>query len=101
LASRKVGGYFGTKDALLDDTLLMHAARWIAAGNEADLAVYPGVHPGDAHGSRCFPNELSSSATVRMDAFLNRVLGLTGWAKSHSYMGQTNVKKQSTEMVDN
>ena len=31
----------GTKDALLDDTLFMHA-RWVAAGNEAELAIYPG-----------------------------------------------------------
>ncbi len=31
----------GTADALLDDTLFMHA-RWVAAGNETDLAVYPG-----------------------------------------------------------
>jgi acetyl esterase/lipase len=30
----------GTKDALLDDTLFMHA-RWVAAGNDAELAVYP------------------------------------------------------------
>ena len=32
----------GTKDALLDDTLFMHA-RWVAAGNEAELAIYPAV----------------------------------------------------------
>jgi len=31
----------GTKDALLDDTLFMHT-RWVAAGNEAELAIYPG-----------------------------------------------------------
>ena len=30
----------GTADALLDDTLFMHA-RWIAAGNNAQLAIYP------------------------------------------------------------
>ncbi len=60
----------GTKDALLDDTLFMHA-RWISAGNEADLAIYPG----GAHGFTLFPNDLSKSATARMDAFLNRVLG--------------------------
>jgi acetyl esterase len=59
-----------TKDALLDDTLFMHA-RWVAAGNEAELAVYPG----GAHGFTLFPNELSRQATARMDAFLNRVLG--------------------------
>jgi acetyl esterase len=60
----------GTKDALLDDTLFMHA-RWVAAGNEAELAIYPG----GAHGFTLFPNELSKSAIARMDAFLNRVLG--------------------------
>ena len=59
----------GTKDALLDDTLFMHA-RWVAAGNDADLAVYPG----GAHGFTLFPNNLSRAATTKMDAFLNRVL---------------------------
>jgi acetyl esterase/lipase len=59
----------GTKDALLDDTLFMHA-RWVAAGNDAELAIYPG----GAHGFTLFPNGLSKSATARMDAFLNRVL---------------------------
>jgi acetyl esterase len=34
----------GTRDSLLEDSLFMHA-RWLAAGNEAELAVYPGgVH---------------------------------------------------------
>src|SRR6516162_3502358 len=60
----------GTKDALLDDTLFMHA-RWVAAGNEAELAIYPG----GAHGFTLFPNDLSKSATAKTDAFLNRVLG--------------------------
>jgi len=60
----------GTKDALLDDTLFMHA-RWVAAGNEAELAIYPG----GPHGFTLFPNDLSRSATARMDGFLNRVLG--------------------------
>ena len=59
----------GTKDALLDDTLFMHA-RWGAAGNDAELAVYPG----GAHGFTLFPNNLSRAATTKMDAFLNRVL---------------------------
>ncbi|HTQ33027.1 MAG TPA: alpha/beta hydrolase [Stellaceae bacterium] len=60
----------GTKDALLDDTLFMHA-RWVAAGNPAELA----IHPGGAHGFTLFPNDLAEAATARMDAFLNRVLG--------------------------
>jgi len=59
----------GTKDALLVDTLFMHA-RWVAAGNTAELAIYPG----GAHGFTLFPNDLSRSATATMDAFLNRVL---------------------------
>jgi acetyl esterase len=59
----------GTKDALLDDTLFMHA-RWIAAGNQAELTIYPG----GAHGFTLFPSALAKSATARMDAFLNRVL---------------------------
>ena len=60
----------GTKDALLDDTLFMHA-RWVAAGNDAELAIYPG----GAHGFTLFLNDLSKSATAKMDAFLNSVLG--------------------------
>jgi len=60
----------GTKDALLDDTLFMHA-RWIAAGNPAELAIYPG----GAHGFTLFPNDLSKAATAKMDAFLNHALG--------------------------
>jgi acetyl esterase len=59
----------GTRDALLDDTLFMHA-RWVAAGNPAELAIYPG----GAHGFTLFPNELANAATARMDQFLNRVL---------------------------
>ena len=40
----------GTRDALLDDSLFMYA-RYIAAGNRAELAVYPG----GAHGFNFFP----------------------------------------------
>jgi acetyl esterase len=60
----------GTRDALLDDTLFMHA-RWVAAGNAAELAVYPG----GPHGFTLLPSDLSKAATARMDAFLNQVLG--------------------------
>lgn len=60
----------GTSDALMDDTLFMYA-RWIAAGNEADLEIYPG----GAHGFTLFPNALSTQASARMDTFLNKVLG--------------------------
>jgi acetyl esterase/lipase len=58
----------GTQDALLDDTLFMHA-RWIAAGNAAELA----IHPGGAHGFTLFPNKLAEQAEARMVAFLQRV----------------------------
>ena len=60
----------GTRDALLDDTLFMQA-RWIAAGNPAELAIYPG----GAHGFTLFPNGLSDRASLRMDAFLRTVVG--------------------------
>jgi acetyl esterase len=58
----------GTRDGLLDDSLFMYA-RWIAAGNTAELAVYPG----GPHGFTLFPGELTTAATARMDAFLRRV----------------------------
>jgi hypothetical protein len=41
------------------------------AQKRAELAIYPGV----AHGFTLFPNDLSKSATAKMDAFPNRVLG--------------------------
>lgn len=58
----------GTADALLDDSLFMHA-RWMAAGNDAELAIYPG----GAHGFTLFPNAVADRAAVTMDAFLRRV----------------------------
>ena len=37
----------GTEDPLIDDTLMM-APRWLAAGNKAELAIYPGgIHAFD------------------------------------------------------
>lgn len=58
----------GTDDALLDDSLFMHA-RWVAAGNEAEL----GIYPGGAHGFVAFPGALAQAAVQQMDAFLQRV----------------------------
>ncbi len=60
----------GTSDALLDDTLFMYS-RWLAAGNAAELAIYPG----GAHGFTLFPNKLAEQAEARMVAFLTRVSG--------------------------
>jgi acetyl esterase len=55
----------GTMDPLLDDSLFMHA-RWVAAGNEADLAVYPG----GLHGFNAFPIAIARQANTRIDQFL-------------------------------
>ena len=55
----------GTHDALLDDSLFMHA-RWLGAGNRAELAVYPG----GAHGFTLFPFTLAATANTKIDAFL-------------------------------
>ena len=55
----------GTRDALLDDSLFMYA-RYIVAGNRAELAVYPG----GAHAFNFFPFTLAGQANDRMDAFL-------------------------------
>jgi acetyl esterase/lipase len=60
----------GTQDALLDDTLFMHA-RWIAAANPAEMAVYPG----GAHGFTLFPNRLAEEAAARSQAFLRGLVG--------------------------
>ena len=60
----------GTRDALLDDSLFMHA-RWLAAGNRAELA----VHPGGAHGFTLFPFALAAAANAKIDAFLARAVG--------------------------
>ncbi|TSJ64675.1 alpha/beta hydrolase [Starkeya sp. 3C] len=56
----------GTRDALLDDTLFM-APRWLAAGNPAELAVYPG----GCHVFIGFPGSLADQALARTHAFIS------------------------------
>jgi acetyl esterase len=58
----------GTLDPLLDDSLFMYG-RWIAAGNEAELAVYPGC----IHGFTAFPNKAGREANMRQLAFLAEI----------------------------
>lgn len=60
----------GTRDALMDDSLFMHA-RWVAAGNEGEL----GIYPGGAHGFVAFPGEIAQAANEAQDKFLARVIG--------------------------
>lgn len=55
----------GTLDPFLDDSLFMYS-RWIAAGNRAELAVYPGA----PHGFNLFPLAVTREANARIDAFL-------------------------------
>ena len=55
----------GTLDPFLDDSLFM-AARWAAAGNAAELAIYPGA----IHGFTGFPYTLAREANARIDRFL-------------------------------
>jgi acetyl esterase/lipase len=55
----------GTRDLLLDDTLFM-ASRWAAAGNGADLSVWPG----GCHVFIRFESALSEQALSRIDAFI-------------------------------
>jgi acetyl esterase/lipase len=59
----------GSIDPLLDDTLFLYA-RWIAAGNEAELAVYPGA----IHAFNIFPLPQAQAANARIDGFLKRTI---------------------------
>ena len=58
----------GHADRLLDDSLFM-SARWMAFGNDAELAVYPDC----GHGFTFWPIELAKRARDRVDDFLGHV----------------------------
>jgi acetyl esterase/lipase len=55
----------GTADSLYDDSLFM-AMRWRAAGNEAELAVYPE----SVHGFTVFPTAMARAANARIEAWV-------------------------------
>ncbi len=59
----------GTLDPLLDDSMLMHA-RWLAAGNRGELALYPG----GIHAFNVFPIELAREANDKSIRFLSECL---------------------------
>lgn len=59
----------GTLDPLIDDSLFMNM-RWLAAGNTAELAVYPG----GIHVFNFFPTELAKRANTRIHDFIIRTL---------------------------
>jgi acetyl esterase len=55
----------GTADYLYDDSLFMHA-RWRAAGNPSELAIYPEC----VHGFTAFPLAMAKAANARIHAWL-------------------------------
>lgn len=57
----------GTLDPLLDDSLFMHA-RWVAAGNPAELHVYPGA----IHGFIGFPLAIARRASDHIVHFVRQ-----------------------------
>jgi len=62
----------GTLDPLLDDSLFMHA-RWVAAGNKATLAIYPGA----IHGFNAFPIKAAARANQKIINFISQSLDYT------------------------
>jgi acetyl esterase len=62
----------GLLDPLLDDSLFM-AARWEAAGNEAERALYPESD----HGFTGFPTEMARAARARQHDFVRARLATT------------------------
>ena len=63
----------GTADHVLDDSLFM-ANRWAAAGNQAELAVYPDC----GHGFVLFPTELGRRGKARIETFIRDLVEAAG-----------------------
>ncbi|WP_337188070.1 alpha/beta hydrolase [Phenylobacterium sp.] len=63
----------GTLDPLIDDSLFMHA-RWRAAGNAAELAVFPG----GVHGFHMLEGQLAQAANAGVARFLDAARGAGG-----------------------
>lgn len=63
----------GTKDALLDDSLFMHA-RWISSGNNAHLRVYPGAAHGVGHFGPHQHTAQGETVLCEIEAFYKRFL---------------------------
>jgi acetyl esterase len=59
----------GTLDPLLDDSLFMYG-RWKAAGNEAELSIYPGA----VHGFDAFPIGIARQYMEQAAGFISRCL---------------------------
>jgi acetyl esterase len=55
----------GTQDPLIDDSMFLYA-RWIAAGNDAELALWPG----GAHGFNAFPIPIAERSNAQIADFL-------------------------------
>jgi acetyl esterase/lipase len=60
----------GTMDPLLDDTLFLHA-RWLAAGNKAQIDVYAG----GVHGLDAYPTAMARTAQQRQEVFFTSAIG--------------------------
>ena len=59
----------GTADPLIDDSLFMHA-RWLAAGNQATLALYAG----GVHAFNLLPLGIAQNANRQIAEFIDSIV---------------------------